>query len=102
MSHSLPVDRRSLVLAALSTVVEWYDFTLFLYLATVLARVFFRGEDSLLITLAGFAVAYLLRPVGALVFGHFGDLHGRRATLLASMTLMTVAMALTAILPTAA
>ncbi len=102
MSHSPPVDRRSLVLAALSTVVEWYDFTLFLYLATVLARVFFRGEDSLLITLAGFAVAYLLRPVGALVFGHFGDLHGRRATLLASMTLMTVAMALTAILPTAA
>lgn len=102
MTDQRPLDRRSLSLAALSTVVEWYDFTLFLYLATVLSRVFFLGEDAVLTTLAGFAVAYLLRPVGAMVFGHFGDRHGRRATLLASMALMTVAMALTAMLPTAA
>lgn len=96
------LDRRSLALAALSTVVEWYDFTLFLYLATVLSRVFFEGHGGVLATLAGFAVAYLMRPVGAMVFGHFGDRHGRRATLLASMALMTVAMLLTAMLPTAA
>lgn len=97
-------DRRSLVLAALSTVVEWYDFTLFLYMATVLSRVFFPGggtQDAVLNTLLGFALAYLMRPVGALVFGHFGDRRGRRATLLASMGLMTVAMLLTALLPTA-
>lgn len=96
-------DRRSLVLAALSTVVEWYDFTLFLYMATVLSRVFFPGggtQDAVLNTLLGFALAYLMRPVGALVFGHFGDRRGRRATLLASMGLMTVAMLLTALLPT--
>ena len=95
-----PLDRRSLFLAAFSTVVEWYDFTLFLYLATLLSRLFFTGGDALLVTLGGFAVAYLMRPVGAMVFGHYGDRHGRRATLLASMGLMTAAMLATAILPT--
>ncbi|MFY9348836.1 MAG: MFS transporter, partial [Sphingobium sp.] len=97
-----PLDRRSLVLAALSTVVEWYDFTLFLYLATLLSRLFFTGSDALLVTLGGFAVAYLMRPVGAMLFGHYGDRHGRRATLLASMGLMTAAMLATAMLPTQA
>lgn len=97
-----PLDRRSLALAALSTVVEWYDFTLYLYFATVLSRVFFAGKDAVLTTLLGFAMAYLMRPIGAMAFGHFGDRRGRRATLLASMGLMTAAMLLTAVLPTAA
>ena len=56
----------SIVIAAFSTIVEWYDFTLYLYFATVLSRVFFGGgEGALIVTLAGFAVAYLLRPLGA-------------------------------------
>ena len=68
-----------MVVAALSTVVEWYDFTLYLYFSTVLARVFFgTGPQSMTETLGGFAIAYLMRPVGALVFGHFGDRLGRR------------------------
>ena len=92
-----------MAVAALSTVVEWYDFTLYLYMATILSRVFFGGgAGSLATTLAGFAVAYLMRPLGALVFGHVGDRHGRRATMLLSMALMTVAMLGTALLPTAA
>ncbi|PZU13226.1 MAG: MFS transporter [Sphingobium sp.] len=95
-------NRTSMALAALSTIVEWYHFTLFLYLATVIARLFFVGQDPLLAALGGFAVAYLMRPLGAMAFGHFGDRHGRRATLLASMALMTVAMLATALLPTAA
>ncbi|MET0180611.1 MAG: MFS transporter [Novosphingobium sp.] len=97
------VHRRSIVVAALSTVVEWYDFTLYLYFSTVLARVFLGGGSaSLLATLGGFAVAYLMRPVGAVVFGHIGDRRGRRPMLLLSMAVMSVAMALTALLPTAA
>lgn len=92
---------RSMIVAGLSTVVEWYDFTLYLYLATVLSRVFFGGgENALLATLAGFAVSYLMRPLGALCFGHLGDRFGRRYMLLASMALMTVAMLATAMLPT--
>ena len=95
------VSHRSIVVAALSTVVEWYDFTLHLYFATVLSRVFFGGgEASLAATLGGFAVAYLMRPVGAVVFGHVGDRMGRRPMLLLSMAVMSVAMLATALLPT--
>lgn len=95
------VSRRSLAIAAASTVVEWYDFTLYLYFATVLARVFFGGGgDSLATALLGFAVAYLMRPIGAVVFGHIADRHGRRPMLLISMAVMSAAMLLTALLPT--
>jgi MHS family proline/betaine transporter-like MFS transporter len=97
------VSRRSITIAALSTVVEWYDFTLYLYFATVLSRVFFGGsEASLLAALGVFAVAYLMRPVGAVVFGHIGDRRGRRPMLLLSMAVMSAAMLATALLPTSA
>ncbi len=96
-----PMSRRSMVVAGLSTVVEWYDFTLYLYFSTVLGRVFFgTGPQSMTETLGGFAIAYMMRPIGALVFGHFGDRLGRRVTMLSSMALMTVAMFATAMLPT--
>ncbi|AND68900.1 MFS transporter [Dyella thiooxydans] len=89
-----------MAVAAWSTVVEWYDFTLYLYFATVLSRVFFGGgATSLLATLAGFAISYAMRPLGAVVFGHIGDRIGRRRTLLLSMMLMTAAMLATALLP---
>jgi len=95
------ISRASMTIAALSTIVEWYDFTLYLYFATVLSRVFFGGgSTSLLETLAGFAVSYAMRPLGALVFGYIGDKSGRRRTMLLSMGLMTLAMLVTAFLPT--
>lgn len=103
-AHSTPAQllpTRSLTVAALSTIVEWYDFTLYLYFSTVLSRVFFGGGAvGLGDALAGFAVAYLMRPVGAIVFGHIGDRYGRRPTMIASMGLMTAAMLATALLPT--
>lgn len=92
-----------MVIAAFSTVVEWYDFTLYLYFATVLSRVFYGGgARSLLITLGGFAIAYLMRPLGAIFFGHIGDRLGRRHMLLISVAVMTAAMLATALLPTRA
>jgi MFS transporter, MHS family, proline/betaine transporter len=95
------ISRRSMAIAAFSTMVEWYDFTLYLYMVTLLSRIFFGvGAKSLATTLAGFAVAYLMRPLGAAVFGHIGDRYGRRRTMLASMALMTAAMLATALLPT--
>ena len=94
------MSRGSMAIAAFSTIVEWYDFTLYLYFATVLSRVFYGGgKGSLLLTLGGFAIAYLMRPLGAMVFGHIGDRIGRRRTLLLSMMLMTMAMLATAMLP---
>lgn len=98
---ALEVSRGSKVIAAFSTIVEWYDFTLYLYFATVLSRVFFGGgRESLIVTLAGFAIAYLMRPLGALFFGHVGDRYGRRQTLLLSVAVMTAAMLAIALLPT--
>ena len=95
------MSRRSMAVAAFSTVVEWYDFTLYLYLAAVLSRVFFGGGAATLgATLGGFAIAYLMRPLGAAVFGHVGDRYGRRRMMLLSMGLMTAAMLATAVLPT--
>ncbi|MGA8586469.1 MAG: MFS transporter [Roseiarcus sp.] len=95
------VSGASIAVAAFSTVVEWYDFTLYLYFATVLSRVFFGGGGTALITtLATFAIAYLLRPLGGMVFGHIGDRFGRRRTILLSVAIMTIAMFGTALLPT--
>ena len=92
-----------MAVAAFSTVVEWYDFTLYLYFATVLGRVFFGGGGaSLLAAPGGFAPAYLMRPFGAIVFGHIGDRIGRRHMLLRSVAMMTAAMLATALLPTRA
>src|SRR3954447_16440251 len=94
---------RSLAVAAFSTIVEWYDFTLYLYFATVLSRVFYGGgSGSLLLTLGGFAIAYLMRPLGALFFSHIGDRRGRRQMMLMTVALMTAAMLATALLPTRA
>src|SRR6185369_16780388 len=108
MSESVPspgvhrvLPPRSMAIAAFSTIVEWYDFTLYLYFATVLSRVFFGGgAASLLTTLGSFAIAYLMRPLGAIVFGHVGDRAGRRRMMLASVAVMTAAMFATALLPT--
>src|SRR5260221_9998771 len=110
MSVEALVDHRqqvlpplSLAVAAFSTIVEWYDFTLYLYFATVLSRVFYGGgSGSLLLTLGGFAIAYLMRPLGAGAFSHIGDRYGRRRMLLMSVALMTAALPAPALLPTRA
>ena len=95
------ISRASMAIAAVSTIVEWYDFTLYLYFATVLSRVFFGGAPgSLLATLAGFALAYLLRPLGAIAFAQVGDRFGRRPMLLLSMGAVTIAMLVIGLLPT--
>src|SRR3954447_3947236 len=92
---------RSMAIAAFSTIVEWYDFTLYLYFATVLSRVFYGGgKGSLLLTLGGFAIAYLMRPLGALFFSHIADKRGGRRMMLLSVALMTAAMLAAALLPT--
>lgn len=96
-----PISRGSLTVAGMSTIIEWYDFTLYLYMTTVISRVFFGGgTGGTAATLLVFAFTYLLRPVGAAVFGHIGDRIGRKPVLLISMALMTVAMLVTALLPT--
>jgi MHS family proline/betaine transporter-like MFS transporter len=97
--------RRAIAVGALGTIIEWYDFSLYVFLAPIYARVFFPGDaglDGVVATLAIFAVAYLARPVGAIVFGHYGDRIGRRGALLISATMMSVALLANAALPSEA
>ena len=101
MTKHAEMSRGSMAIAAFSTIVEWYDFTAYLYFATVLARVFYGGGAAALVTtLGGFAIAYLMRPLGAIFFGQFGDRLGRRRMMLLSVAIMTLTMLGTALLPT--
>jgi MFS family permease len=98
---------RTVVAASLlGTTVEWYDFFLYATAAgLVFGKVFFPGESSLVGTLlafATFAVGFVMRPVGGLVFGHIGDRIGRKRSLALTMLIMGVATALIGLLPTAA
>ncbi|WP_374023029.1 MFS transporter [Mycobacterium sp. HNNTM2301] len=100
--------RLRVVVAAslLGTTVEWYDFFLYATAAgLVFNKVFFPSESSLVGTLlafATFAVGFVMRPVGGLVFGHIGDRIGRKRSLALTMLIMGVATALIGVLPTAA
>jgi MFS transporter, MHS family, proline/betaine transporter len=95
--------RRALVAGAIGNFVEWYDFVIYGAFTPVLAGIFFPSENrtaSLLATFAVFGVAFLLRPLGGLVFGHVGDRTGRRNTLAFVVILMSVATAAMGLLPT--
>lgn len=100
--------RLRIVVAAslLGTTVEWYDFFLYATAAgLVFNRVFFPNESSLVGTLlafATFAVGFVMRPIGGLVFGHIGDRIGRKRSLALTMLIMGIATALIGVLPTAA
>jgi MHS family proline/betaine transporter-like MFS transporter len=95
--------KRTLLAGMAGNVMEWYDFGLFGYFAPVMADLFFPAADptaALLATFSIFASGFLMRPVGAAVFGHFGDRFGRRKTLAVSVILMAVPTCLIGLLPT--
>jgi MHS family proline/betaine transporter-like MFS transporter len=74
-------------------VLEWYDFAIYAFTATILARHFFPRSDetaSLLATFATFGVGFVVRPLGAVVIGRIGDVRGRKAALLTAMFLMAL------------
>ena len=102
--NARPVNVRKAVAAgSIGALVEWYDFAVYAYLATVLARLFFPADDpttSLLSSLAVFGVGFVLRPLGGIVFGHYGDKFGRRNALAAAIILMAVSTLAIAALPT--
>jgi predicted MFS family arabinose efflux permease len=97
MSDTAVTGRRmGLIIAAssLGTVFEWYDFFIFGSLATIIARHFFASAGETLgyiFALLTFAAGFAVRPLGALVFGAFGDRSGRKRAFLVTITLMGVA-----------
>ncbi|MFJ6141591.1 glycine betaine/L-proline transporter ProP [Kitasatospora sp. NPDC092286] len=83
--------RRAVTAAALGNAMEWFDFGVYSYLAVTLGRVFFPAADGtaqLLAAFATFAAAFLVRPLGGLVFGPLGDRLGRQKVLAATMIMM--------------
>ena len=95
--------RRAVIAATVGTTIEWYDF--FLYSTVtglVFAKLYFPNSDPLTGTLQAFliyAVGFIARPIGAAIFGHFGDRIGRKATLIATLLLMGIATFLVALVP---
>lgn len=96
--------RRAVIGSSVGTIIEWYDFTLYgLASALVFAPLFFPGAGDLAGTLgafATFAVGFGARPIGGLIFAHFGDRIGRKATLLTTLLMMGIATTLIGLLPT--
>ncbi len=95
--------RKVLAGGIIGTAVEYYDFGLYGYMATVLAALFFQTDDptaGLLKTLATFAVAFFLRVPGGILFGHIGDRYGRKRALSMTILLMCVATLAIGLLPT--
>lgn len=95
-------NTRAVVAAVIGNALEWYDFTVFGFLTVVIAQLFFpAGSDytSLLLTTATFGVAFVMRPIGAVVLGLYADRAGRKAALSLVIALMTLGILLLAIAP---
>ncbi|MDQ0994098.1 MFS transporter [Streptomyces sp. V3I7] len=96
---------RALAAGSVGNFIEWYEFGVYGYFATVIAERFFTPAgggtvEGLVKTYASFALAFFFRPVGAALFGRLGDRIGRRPVLILVITLMTGATALIGLLPT--
>jgi MFS family permease len=96
-------DRLVITASSLGTVFEWYDFFLYGILAALIGKLFFPIDNptaALLASLATFGAGFAVRPLGAALFGHFGDVIGRKRTFLVTITLMGGATAAIGMLPT--
>ncbi len=96
--------KRALIAGSIGNFIEWYEFAVYGFLATVIAKNFFQlegeaGLTSLILTYASFAIAFFFRPLGAVVFGRIGDRIGRKPTLIIVLVLMTLATAAIGIVP---
>jgi len=106
-ASAAPMDPRALrkviFAASLGTLFEWYDFYLYGTLAVFFGSLFFpKGNDTaqLLASWATFGAGFAVRPLGAVVFGHLGDLIGRKYTFLITMATMGLGTALIGFMPT--
>ncbi|QEW32655.1 MFS transporter [Erwinia billingiae] len=98
-------EKKMLIAGSVGNFIEWYEFAVYGFLATVIAGNFFHleGESdltSLILTYAAFALAFFCRPIGAMIFGRIGDRIGRKPTLIAVLLLMTLATFLIGLMPT--
>lgn len=97
------VNKKVVISGMLGNGLEWYDYALYGHMATVFSTLFFPSDDksfSLILTLLTFAVGFISRPLGAVLFGRIGDKYGRKKALVASMILMAIPTGCIGLLPT--
>ena len=82
---------------------EWYDFAVYGFFATIIGKLFFPGGDEfqqIIASFGAFASGLIARPIGAILFGYIGDIYGRKKTLVISIYMMAIPTALMGFLPT--
>src|SRR5262245_11272919 len=95
--------RRNVVAGAVGSILEWYDFAVYGYLAPIIGTLFFPADDplaSLLAAFGVFAIGFAARPVGGALFGYLGDKVGRKPALLISVVTMGLATFAIGVMPT--
>jgi len=96
--------RKAVIASTIGTAIEWYDFFLYGTAAgLIFGKLYFPNEDALTATLAAFGtyfIGFVGRPIGAAIFGHYGDRIGRKATLIATLLLTGIATTLVGLVPT--
>jgi MHS family proline/betaine transporter-like MFS transporter len=100
---ALAKTRRAVGAAVVGNVLEWYDFSVYAFVAIYISRNFFpQGNEvtALLSTFLAYGLGFLARPLGAIVIGRLGDVRGRKAALLITILLMAVGTVLIGVLPT--
>ena len=93
---------RLIVATSVGNALEWYDITVYGYFAAYISKAFFPNDDptiSILLTFGTFGLSYLIRPVGGVVLGAYADRHGRKASLMISIVLMTIGTLVIAFMP---
>ena len=99
----MKAQQKNLVLySGLGGLLEFYDFIIYALLAPTLAALFFPAQDhltALLATFATFSVGYLARPIGGVIFAHFGDKYGRKNTFMVTIVLMACSTFAIGLLP---
>src|SRR5579862_1020306 len=92
------IRRRAILSCAIGNFFELFDFTIYGFFAVAIARAFYPA-GSMFSTFATFGAAFLMRPVGAIVLGAYGDRMGRRAALVVTIGMMAVATGFTGLIP---
>ncbi len=103
MSKLTKQQKKLIFLSSIGGLLEFYDFIIYALFAGYLAQNFFPLHNhvtSLIFTFATFAIGYLIRPLGGVIFGHFGDKSGRKTTFTITVFMMAISTFLIGVLPT--